>query len=67
MTEPAPITTTDYHTGGEPFRIVTGGVPASRVTTILERGAAGPPSTWITSASSWSTSRAATPTCTAAS
>ncbi|CAN5747104.1 proline racemase family protein [soil metagenome] len=24
---PAPITTVDYHTGGEPFRIVTGGVP----------------------------------------
>ena len=23
-----PITTTDYHTAGEPFRIVTGGVPA---------------------------------------
>lgn len=37
MTEPAPITTTDYHTGGEPFRIVTGGVPTLAGTTVLER------------------------------
>ncbi len=37
MTEPAPITTTDYHTGGEPFRIVTGGVPDLGGTTVLER------------------------------
>ena len=27
----------DYHTGGEPFRIVTGGVPPLEGTTILER------------------------------
>lgn len=33
----APITTTDYHTGGEPFRIVTGGVPDLVGTTVLER------------------------------
>ena len=34
MTE---ITTTDYHTGGEPFRIVTGGVPALEGRTVAER------------------------------
>ncbi len=34
MTE---ITTTDYHTGGEPFRIVTGGVPDLEGRTIPER------------------------------
>jgi proline racemase len=33
----APITTIDYHTGGEPFRIVTGGVPALVGSTVLER------------------------------
>lgn len=27
----------DYHTGGEPFRIVTGGVPSLRGATVLER------------------------------
>ncbi len=32
-----PITTTDYHTGGEPFRIVTGGVPDLVGLTVLER------------------------------
>jgi proline racemase len=31
------ITAVDYHTGGEPFRIVTGGVEETRGTTILER------------------------------
>ena len=31
------ITTTDYHTGGEPFRIVTGGVPALAGRTVPER------------------------------
>jgi proline racemase len=31
------VETVDYHTGGEPFRIVTGGVPALEGTTILER------------------------------
>ena len=31
------VRTTDYHTGGEPFRIVTDGVPALEGTTILER------------------------------
>jgi proline racemase len=30
------IQTTDYHTGGEPFRIVTGGVEPPRGSTILE-------------------------------
>ncbi len=34
---PAPLTTTDYHTGGEPFRIVTGGAPELVGRTILER------------------------------
>jgi proline racemase len=31
------ITTTDYHTGGEPFRIVTGGVQALEGRTVPER------------------------------
>ena len=36
---PAPIlvTTTDYHTGGEPFRIVTGGVPPLEGARILDK------------------------------
>ena len=33
----APITAVDYHTGGEPFRIVTGGIEEPRGATILER------------------------------
>ena len=33
----APVTTTDYHTGGEPFRIVTGGVPPLEGRTVLDR------------------------------
>jgi proline racemase/trans-L-3-hydroxyproline dehydratase len=32
-----PVTTVDYHTGGEPFRIVTGGVPPLEGRTIMER------------------------------
>ncbi|MGH2477829.1 MAG: proline racemase family protein [Candidatus Limnocylindrales bacterium] len=32
-----PIRTVDYHTGGEPFRIVTGGVPELEGRTVLER------------------------------
>jgi proline racemase len=31
------VTTVDYHTGGEPFRIITGGVETLRGATILER------------------------------
>ena len=31
------VTTTDYHTAGEPFRIVTGGVPEIVGTTVLRR------------------------------
>lgn len=31
------IEATDYHTGGEPFRIVTGGVPELEGSTVLER------------------------------
>ena len=31
------ITTTDYHTGGEPFRIVTGGVPVLEGETVPQR------------------------------
>ena len=37
MSDTASITTTDYHTGGEPFRIVTGGVETPRGETILDR------------------------------
>ena len=33
----AAIRTVDYHTGGEPFRIVTGGVEPLRGSTVLER------------------------------
>jgi len=32
-----PIRTVDYHTGGEPFRIVVGGVPELEGRTVLER------------------------------
>jgi len=32
-----PIETADYHTAGEPFRIVTGGVPSLEGRTVLER------------------------------
>jgi len=31
------VQTVDYHTAGEPFRIVTGGVPALRGATVLDR------------------------------
>ena len=31
------VTTVDYHTAGEPFRVVSGGVPTLRGTTILEK------------------------------
>jgi proline racemase len=31
------VTTVDYHTAGEPFRIVSGGVPTLRGSTILEK------------------------------
>jgi proline racemase len=31
------VSVVDYHTGGEPFRIVTGGVPTLEGTTVLER------------------------------
>jgi proline racemase len=34
---PAPIATTDYHTAGEPFRIVTGGAPPLPGESILAR------------------------------
>jgi proline racemase len=34
---PARVSVVDYHTGGEPFRIVMGGVPPLEGTTILER------------------------------
>ena len=37
MTEPLVVTTTDYHTGGEPFRIVTGGVPPLEGSSILAK------------------------------
>ena len=39
MTTPGAIRTTDYHTGGEPFRIVLDGVPDLRGQTVLERRA----------------------------
>ncbi len=34
---PLAVSTVDYHTAGEPFRIVTGGVPPIEGTTVLER------------------------------
>jgi proline racemase len=34
---PAGVSVVDYHAGGEPFRIVTGGVPRLEGSTILER------------------------------
>lgn len=37
MTDPVVVTTTDYHTGGEPFRIVTGGVPPLEGASILAK------------------------------
>ena len=37
MNPPLIVTTTDYHTGGEPFRIVTGGVPPLEGGTILDK------------------------------
>ena len=38
MTErPLAVDTVDYHTGGEPFRIIVGGVPPLEGTTVLER------------------------------
>ena len=35
--DPLRVETVDYHTGGEPFRIVTGGAPPLEGATILER------------------------------
>jgi proline racemase len=35
--QPVSVSTTDYHTAGEPFRIVTGGVEPLRGATILEQ------------------------------
>ena len=35
--DPTIVTTIDYHTGGEPFRIVTGGVPPLEGGTILDK------------------------------
>ncbi|HEV2757276.1 MAG TPA: proline racemase family protein [Actinomycetota bacterium] len=37
MGQPKIVTTTDYHTGGEPFRIVTGGVPPLEGRSILDK------------------------------
>lgn len=37
MELPDPITTADYHTAGEPFRIITGGVPPLQGETVLAR------------------------------
>ncbi len=37
MREPKIVTTADYHTGGEPFRIVTGGVPPLEGRSILDK------------------------------
>lgn len=31
------VTTVDYHTGGEPFRVVTGGAPEIPGATVLDR------------------------------
>jgi proline racemase len=35
--QPIAVTAVDYHTAGEPFRIVSGGVPSLRGATVLER------------------------------
>jgi proline racemase len=35
--QPIAVTAVDYHTAGEPFRIVSGGVPPLRGATVLER------------------------------
>jgi proline racemase len=37
MNDAIPVTTVDYHTAGEPFRIVTGGVEPLRGRTILDK------------------------------
>jgi proline racemase len=37
LTATGPLSTTDYHTGGEPFRIVTGGAPPLEGRTVLDR------------------------------
>ncbi|GAA2269964.1 proline racemase family protein [Nonomuraea roseoviolacea subsp. roseoviolacea] len=37
MSAPGVVTTTDYHTGGEPFRIVTGGAPELPGASVLDR------------------------------
>ena len=37
LSGPPAVTTVDYHTAGEPFRIVTGGVPPLEGATILEK------------------------------
>ena len=37
MPDPIVVTTIDYHTGGEPFRIVTGGVPPLEGRRILDK------------------------------
>ena len=54
----------DYHTGGEPFRILTGGVPPLEGAR-SSSGGASRSSTSTRFAGSSSSSRAATPTCTA--
>ena len=36
-TLPLAVDTVDYHTGGEPFRIIIGGVPPPAGATVLER------------------------------
>ena len=63
------VTAIDYHTAGEPFRIVTGGAPEPAGATVGERRerAAGLRGARRTSAGCSATSRAGTPTCTAAS
>ena len=61
------ITTVDYHTAGEPFRIVTGGAPDIPGATVLDRrdaAAAGPADD---SGPALQRAARATPTCTAAS
>ncbi|MPZ87451.1 MAG: proline racemase [Nitriliruptorales bacterium] len=37
MHQPLAVSAIDYHTAGEPFRIVSGGVPPLKGTTVLER------------------------------
>ena len=62
------VSTVDYHTAGEPFRIVTDGAPRSPARPCASGGRRPPARRrWTPCAGCCATSRAGTPTCTAAS